>query len=89
MPPTLITRDEQAIRAFREQHPHTIVKPLFGNGGAEQSFYLKPDDENLSSLLENLLGASREQLMVQAYIPEIRQGDKRIILVDGEPIGAM
>ena len=88
MPPTLITRDEQAIRAFREQHPHTIVKPLFGNGGAGV-FYLKPDDENLSSLLENLLGASREQLMVQAYIPEIRQGDKRIILVDGEPIGAI
>lgn len=88
MPPTLITRDEQAIRAFRQQHPHTIVKPLFGNGGAGV-FYLKPDDENLSSLLENLLGASREQLMVQAYIPEIRQGDKRIILVDGEPIGAI
>ena len=88
MPPTLITRDEQAIRAFREQHPHTIVKPLFGNGGAGV-FYLKPDDENLSSLLENLLGASREQLMIQAYIPEIRQGDKRIILVDGEPIGAI
>ena len=88
MPPTLITRDEKAIRAFREQHPHTIVKPLFGNGGAGV-FYLKPDDENLSSLLENLLGASREQLMVQAYIPEIRQGDKRIILVDGEPIGAI
>ena len=88
MPPTIITRDEQAIRAFREQHPHTIVKPLFGNGGAGV-FYLKPDDENLSSLLENLLGASREQLMVQAYIPEIRQGDKRIILVDGEPIGAI
>ena len=88
MPPTLITRDEQAIRAFREQHPHTIVKPLFGNGGAGV-FYLKPDDENLSSLLENLLGASREQLMVQAYIPEIRQGDKRIILVDGDPIGAI
>ena len=70
------------------QNPHTIVKPLFGNGGAGV-FYLKPDDENLSSLLENLLGASREQLMVQAYIPEIRSGDKRIILVDGEPIGAI
>ena len=88
MPPTLISRDQGEIRAFRQQHPHTIVKPLFGNGGAGV-FYLKPDDENLSSLLENLLGASREQLMVQAYIPEIRSGDKRIILVDGEPIGAI
>ena len=88
MPATLITRDEVAIRAFRQQHPHTIVKPLFGNGGIGV-FYLKPDDENLSSLLENLLQSSREQLMIQAYIPEIRQGDKRIILVDGEPIGAI
>lgn len=88
MPPTLISRDVEAIKAFRKDHPDTIVKPLFGNGGAGV-FHLKPDDENLSALLETFFASSREQLMVQAYAPEIRQGDKRIILVDGEPVGAL
>ena len=88
MPPTLISRDTDAIRAFRQEHPDTIIKPLFGNGGAGV-FHLKPDDENLSALLETFFASSREPLMVQAYAPEIRQGDKRIILIDGEPAGAL
>lgn len=88
MPPTLISRDVAAIKAFRKDHPDTIVKPLFGNGGSGV-FHLKPDDENLSALLETFFATSREQLMVQAYAPEIKQGDKRIILIDGEPVGAL
>ncbi|MEM6492577.1 MAG: glutathione synthase, partial [Pseudomonadota bacterium] len=75
-------------RAFRARHRDIIVKPLFGNGGVGV-FHIKPDDENLGSLLETFLASSREQIMVQAYLPAIRAGDKRVILVDGEPIGAI
>ena len=88
MPPTMISRNVEDITAFRDEHRDIIVKPVFGNGGAGV-FHLKPDDENLTSLLETLLLSSREQLMIQAYLPAIRAGDKRIILVDGEPIGAI
>lgn len=88
MPPTLITRDSAAVAAFREEHKDIIVKPLYGNGGAGV-FHLTPDDENLSSLLEMFAGQFREPFIVQRYLPEIRKGDKRIILVDGEPAGAV
>jgi glutathione synthase len=88
MPPTLVTWDAEAIRAFRAEHKDIIVKPLFGNGGAGV-FRIKPDDENLASLLEMHFARSREPLMVQRYEPAVRQGDKRIILVDGEPMGAI
>ena len=88
MPPTLITWDAAAIRAFREKHSDIIVKPLFGNGGAGV-FRIKPDDENLASLLEMHFARSREPLMIQRYEPAVRQGDKRIILVDGVAMGAV
>ncbi|MEM7445007.1 MAG: glutathione synthase [Pseudomonadota bacterium] len=88
IPPTLISADMTAIRAFREAHRDIIVKPLFGNGGAGV-FHLKPDDENLGALIEMFAERSREPLMIQRYLPEIRQGDKRIILIDGEPLGAV
>ena len=88
MPPTLITWDAQAIRDFRAEHGDIIVKPLFGNGGAGV-FRIKPDDENLASLLEMHFARSREPLMIQRYEPAVRQGDKRIILVDGEAVGAI
>lgn len=88
MPPTLITSDKQAILEFRAEHKDIIVKPLFGNGGAGV-FHLKPDDENLGSLLETFTQLYREPVIVQRYLPEIRQGDKRIILIDGEPAGAV
>ncbi|WP_207484993.1 glutathione synthase [Arenibaculum pallidiluteum] len=88
MPPTLITSDKQEVLAFRAEHRDIIVKPLYGNGGAG-IFHLKPDDENLGSLLELFTQLYREPLIVQRYLPEIRQGDKRIILVEGEPVGAV
>ncbi len=88
MPPTLVTWDLQAIRAFRDEYKDIIVKPLFGNGGAGV-FRVKPDDENLAALLEMHFARSREPLMFQRYEPAVRVGDKRIILVDGEPMGAI
>ena len=88
MPPTLITSDRAEIRRFRDEHEDIIVKPLYGNGGAGV-FRLKPDDENLNALLEMFTQLYREPVIVQRYLPEVRQGDKRIILVDGEPRGAI
>jgi glutathione synthase len=88
MPPTLVTWDVDAIRGFRATYKDIIVKPLFGNGGAGV-FRIKHDDENLNSLLEMHFARSREPLMIQRYEPAVRQGDKRIILVDGEPMGAL
>ncbi len=88
MPPTLITRDEAEVRAFRAEHQDIIIKPLYGNGGAGV-FRLSNGDENLNSLLELFLGMSREPFIVQAYLKEVRAGDKRIILVDGKPVGAI
>ncbi len=88
MPPTMISWDLEAIRAFRMEYGDIIVKPLFGNGGAGV-FRIKPDDENLAALLEMHFARSREPLMFQRYEPAVRQGDKRIILVDGEAMGAI
>jgi glutathione synthase len=88
MPPTLLTLDPAEIRAFWEEHGDIILKPLFGNGGAGV-FRLRPGDENLNSLLEMYAGIYREPVMVQRYLPQVREGDKRIILVEGEPVGAV
>ena len=88
MPPTLITSDRREIDAFRAEHHDIIVKPLFGNGGAGV-FRIRDGDENLGSLLEMFASISNEPLMIQRYVPEVRQGDKRIILIDGEPAGAV
>jgi glutathione synthase len=88
MPPTLLTLDKEEILAFWREHGDIILKPLFGNGGAGV-FRLRPGDENLNSLLEMYALAHREPVMVQRYLPEVRQGDKRVILVEGEPGGAV
>jgi glutathione synthase len=88
IPPTLITSDGLEIREFREQHKEIILKPLYGNGGAGV-FRIGPQDENLGSLLEMFTQFYREPVIVQRYLPEVRQGDKRIILVDGEFVGAI
>jgi glutathione synthase len=88
MPPTLVTWDADAIRGFRAAHKDIVVKPLFGNGGAGV-FLIRHDDPNLNALLEMHFARSREPLMIQRYEPAVRQGDKRIILIDGEPAGAL
>src|SRR6201990_1343398 len=88
IPPTLITSDLREIRAFRDEHKDIILKPLYGNGGAGV-FRVKQDDENLGALLEMFTLFYREPVIVQRYLPEVRQGDKRIILVDGEFAGAI
>ncbi len=88
MPPTLIASNRAEIDAFRAQHKDIIIKPLFGNGGAGV-FHVRPDDDNLTALLEMFTTRSREPVIVQRYLPEIRQGDKRIVLVDGKPAGAV
>ena len=88
MPPTMITSDRHAVAEFRARHKDIIIKPLFGNGGAGV-FHLKPDDENLTALLEMFTERSREPVMVQRYEPAVRLGDKRIILIEGEPVGGV
>lgn len=87
-PPTLIARDLATIKAFKARHGDVILKPLYGNGGAGV-FRLDPNDRNLASLHELFTGINREPLIVQKYVPAVVKGDKRIILVDGEPVGAI
>ena len=87
-PPTAIARDLPTLRAFREKHGDIILKPLYGNGGAGV-FKLTSGDGNLASLYEMFTGINREPLIVQKYLPAVSQGDKRVILVDGEPVGAI
>ncbi len=88
MPPTLVTRDLAEIRAFREEHGDIVMKPLYGSGGAAV-FRLTKDDLNFGSLYDLFATTFREQWMVQKFLPEVKDGDKRIILVDGEFAGAV
>ena len=88
VPPTLISSDPREIRAFRAEHKDIILKPLYGNGGAGV-FRVGEHDENLGSLLEMFTAFYREPVIVQRYLPDVRKGDKRIILVDGEFAGAI
>ncbi|MFC4271508.1 glutathione synthase [Sneathiella chungangensis] len=88
MPPTLISSNLREIKEFRAEFKDIIVKPLYGNGGAG-IFHIKPEDENLTALCEMFTQFYREPMIVQKYLPEVRVGDKRIILVDGEPVGAI
>jgi glutathione synthase len=87
-PPTAIARDLRTIRDFRARHGDIILKPLYGNGGAGV-FKLAGNDGNLASLFEMFTGISREPLIVQKFLPAVSGGDKRVILVDGEPVGAI
>ncbi len=87
-PPTTIARDLDTIRAFRAEHGEVILKPLYGNGGAGV-FHLTPEDRNLSSLHELFTGFSREPLIVQKFLHDVSNGDRRVIVVDGEPVGAI
>ncbi len=88
MPPTLISGDKAEILDFRREQGDIIVKPLFGNGGIGV-FHVTPEDENLNALLELFAGLYREPIIAQRYLPEVRAGDKRIILIDGQAAGAI
>jgi glutathione synthase len=88
MPPTIVTRQLADVKAFRDEHKDIIVKPLYGNGGSAV-FRIRPEDTNLASLVELFQTVFREPFMVQQYLPAVRAGDKRIILVDGEVAGAI
>ena len=87
-PPTTVARDLDTIKAFKHKHSDVILKPLYGNGGAGV-FRLDANDRNLTSLHELFTGFSREPLIVQKFLPDVSNGDKRVILVDGEPVGAI
>ena len=87
-PPTMIARDLDTLKAFRADHGDVILKPLYGNGGAGV-FKLKAGDSNLASLHELFSGINREPLIMQKFLPDVSKGDKRVILVDGEPVGAI
>ena len=88
IPPTTIARDLATLKAFKDAHGDMILKPLYGNGGAGV-FRLDPNDRNLSSLHEMFTGISREPLIAQKFLPDVSNGDKRVILVDGAPVGAI
>jgi glutathione synthase len=88
MPPTLITRDVLSVRRFRDEFGDIILKPLYGNGGAGV-FKLAHGDENFAALVELFTLSFREPFIAQRYLADVRKGDKRIILVDGEPVGAL
>jgi glutathione synthase len=88
MPPTLITRDLAEIRAFRAEHGDIVMKPLYGHGGGAV-FRVTRDDLNFGSLYDMFAVTFREQWVVQAWLPAVKDGDKRIILVDGEYAGAV
>lgn len=87
-PPTMIARDLDTLKSFRAAHGDVILKPLYGNGGAGV-FKLKQGDSNLASLHEMFSGINREPLIMQKFLPDVSKGDKRVILVDGEPVGAI
>ena len=88
MPETLITKDISIIKSFRDEFKDIIIKPLYGNGG-QGVFHLQPHDENFSSILEMFFKQSNEPLMIQEYLKDVRNGDKRIILLNGEIVGAL
>ena len=88
IPPTTIAHDLETIKIFKEKHKDIVLKPLYGNGGAGV-FRLGPSDQNLSSLHELFTKFSREALIVQKFLPDVKNGDKRVILVEGIPVGAI
>lgn len=87
-PPTAVTRDLATLKAFKARHGDVILKPLYGNGGAGV-FRLTPDDRNLNSLYEVFTAINNEPLIMQKFLPAVSKGDKRVILIDGEPVGAI
>ncbi len=87
-PPTLVTRDKSEAEAFRKLHGEIVVKPLYLSGGAG-IFRIRPDDDNFNAAVETLAAMRREPFVVQKYLPAVRDGDKRVLVIDGEPVGAI
>jgi glutathione synthase len=88
MPPTIVTRSKEQVIEFLKINKKSVIKPLYGNGG-EGVFLISSNDINLNQIIENFISTSKEHFIVQKYLPEIIKGDKRIILVDGKPVGAI
>ena len=88
IPPTIVTRSKRQVIEFLKKYKKAVIKPLYGNGG-EGVFFISISDLNLNQIIDSFTSNSKEQFIVQKYLPEITKGDKRIILVDGEPVGAI
>ncbi|MDA7763457.1 glutathione synthase [Pelagibacterales bacterium] len=88
IPPTIVTRSKDQVIQFLKNYKKAVIKPLYGNGG-EGIFLISNNDLNLNQIIESFISNNKEQFIVQKYLPEIIKGDKRIILVDGEPVGAI
>jgi glutathione synthase len=88
IPPTIVTRSKEQVVQFLSKHKKAVIKPLYGNGG-EGIFLVSNNDLNLNQIIESFISNNKEQFMVQKYLPEIIRGDKRIILVNGKPVGAI
>ena len=88
IPPTLITKSTDEVNKFMDQYNQCVVKPLYGNGG-EDIFFLNKKDKNYNQILEVFLKKNEEPFIIQKFLPEIKKGDKRIILIDGNPVGAV
>jgi len=88
MPPTIVTRSKEQVIEFLKINKKAVIKPLYGNGG-EGVFLISSNDINLNQIIETFISTSKEHFIVQKYLPEIIKGDKRIILVDGKPVGAI
>ena len=85
MTPTIVTRRADLLKAFHQEHGDVIFKPLDGMGGSS-IFRIKPDDANINVIIETLTDFGKQQIMAQRFIPEITAGDKRILMIDGEPV---
>ena len=88
IPPTIVTRSKDQVIQFLKKYKKAVIKPLYGNGG-ERIFLISNNDFNLNQIIESFISNNKEQFIVQKYLPDIIKGDKRIILVDGEPVGAI
>jgi glutathione synthase len=88
IPPTLITRSLNEIKKFSNKYNSLIIKPLYGNGG-ESVFLLEKKDKNFNQIVENFLNKSSEPFILQKFIPEVKKGDKRVLIVNGNPVAAV
>ena len=88
IPPTIITRSYDEIKKFTKKYKKTVIKPIYGNGG-EGIFFLEDNDKNFNQIIEGFMSKNNEPFILQKFLPEIKKGDKRIILVDGDPVAAI